>query len=48
MWDWILYLSIPLIAFAIIEELIYLIVNLSVFGKRNERKKTNNNTEVSK
>ncbi|MCR2821060.1 hypothetical protein [Lederbergia panacisoli] len=47
MWDWILYLSIPFIAFAVIEELIYLIVNLSVFGSKRKRKKLNS-TEISK
>ncbi|MCJ8005920.1 hypothetical protein ACFFF5_05715 [Lederbergia wuyishanensis] len=39
MWDWILYLSIPFIAFAIIEELIYLIVNLSIFRTKRQPKK---------
>ncbi|MBW8349655.1 hypothetical protein K0H71_09380 [Bacillus sp. IITD106] len=39
MWHWIIYLSIPFIAFAIIEELIYLIVNLSIFRTKKQSDK---------
>ncbi|MBS4193568.1 hypothetical protein [Lederbergia citri] len=39
MWHWIIYISIPFIAFAIIEELIYLIVNLSIFRTKKHPEK---------
>ncbi|MBS4177488.1 hypothetical protein [Lederbergia citrea] len=39
MWKWIFILIIPIIVFAIIEELIYFIINRTFFRSTKERRK---------
>ncbi|MBS4204160.1 hypothetical protein [Lederbergia citrea] len=39
MWKWIFILIIPIIVFAIIEEMIYFIINRTFFRSTKERRK---------